>query len=134
MSDTNDTHWTGAIRQATEQDGRAYCRNCLVDDGPDATPLTDPTTAHVHADRADQQTQTLGDTLHVFGWICERHETLCVRDPWEFEPPIDGLLLVALESDLDDEVLGHIPVYDLARDRGDDQIPFNSKNRELVDS
>lgn len=130
----DDAHWTGAIRQAAEQDDRAYCRNCLVDDGPDADPLDEPTTALVAADRADQDTRTLGDTLHVYGWICERHDTLCVRDPFEFEPPIDGLLMVALESESDDSVLGHIPVYDLASDRAAEQIPFDPANRDLVET
>lgn len=105
------------IRQAAEDDGTAYCPDCLVADGTDARCLTDYGTARLPASRLDQDTRTLADTLHVFGWYCERHDTYCVRDPFEFEPPIDGMLTVAIESAIDGEVLGHIPVHDLDRDR-----------------
>jgi hypothetical protein len=123
MTDT----WNGAIRQAAEQDDDAYCPYCLVADGTDADPLDEYGTTSVDADRADQDTRTLGDTLHVFGWVCAEHDTLCVRDPFEFEPPIDGLLMVVFEGNTGDTVNAHIPVHDLKRDRGQYYHPDNAE-------
>jgi hypothetical protein len=120
-------NWQGAIRQAAEQDDDAYCPYCLVENGTDADPLDEYGTTSVDADRADQDTRTLGDTLHVFGWVCAGHDTLCVRDPFEFEPPIDGLLMVVFEGNTGDSVAAHIPVHDLKRDRGQYYHPDNDE-------
>lgn len=121
-------HWTGAIRQAAEQDGDAYCPYCLVAEGTDADPLTGYGNTSVAADRADQDTQTLGDTLHPFGWVCDGHDTFCVRDPDEFTPPIDGLLMVVFTGNTGESVMAHIPVHDLKRDR---QQYYHPENDDL---
>jgi hypothetical protein len=119
-------HWEGAIRQAAEQDGEAYCPYCLVAEGTDADPLVGYGNTPVAADRADQDTRTLGDTLHPFGWVCDDHDTFCARDPNEFAPPIDGLLMVVFRGNTGESVMAHIPVHDLDRDRQRYHHPQNA--------
>jgi hypothetical protein len=109
MTDT----WNGAIRQAAEQDGEAYCPYCLVESGTDADPLDEYGTTSVDADRADQDTHTLTDTLHVFGWVCPDHDTLCVRDPYEFDDPGESLVMVVLRGNTGESVTTLVPDDDL---------------------
>jgi len=109
MTDT----WNGAIRQAAEQNDAAYCPYCLVSEGTDADPLTEYGTTSVDADRADQDTRTLGDTLHVFGWVCGTHDTLCVRDPSEFDDPGESLVMVVFRGNTGESVTALIPDDDI---------------------
>lgn len=107
------TNWQGAIRQAAEQGDGAYCPYCLIDDGTDADPLDEFGTTTVDADRADQHTHTLADTLHVFGWVCDDHDTLCVRDPYEFDDPGGSLVMVVFRGNTGESVAALVPDDDL---------------------